>query len=355
MTRKPRLFYLDLVRVVALLCILVIHFNASVTGYFSYPSKLFVSWLPGGIYLGDFGSSLFFIVSGAALMYTAPAGFTAKSFYQKRARAVYPMFWLAWVICFSLRFLRQPGYYAGAKTITLVLTVLGLDNFAAAAGIVSMDFACVGEWFLGSILFLYLLFPLLKKCLERHRLLTWLVVLALCIPVHLLGWERQLVAIHIPEFLFGMTVVTRKKANPTQTILAALVWPALYALTRFAVVDSKILCAGVSMAVFVMLMGVADWFAKPSVCRICSLLSRYSYAVFLVHHVLILRMVQGFDLSQISRRDTALLFCVYLAGTAAAAYALFHLDSALRKRLHGVFSPTRIPNASVGKTAANTK
>ena len=43
------------------------HFNATVTGYFTLPHKLFTSTLPLGIYLGDFGSTLFFIVSGASL------------------------------------------------------------------------------------------------------------------------------------------------------------------------------------------------------------------------------------------------------------------------------------------------
>ena len=54
----------------ALGCILTVHFNATVTGYFTLPHKLFTSTLPLGIYLGDFGSTLFFIVSGASLALT---------------------------------------------------------------------------------------------------------------------------------------------------------------------------------------------------------------------------------------------------------------------------------------------
>ena len=92
--KKQRLFYLDLIRAVALVCILVIHFNAAVTGYFTLPSKLFGSVLPFNIYLGDFGSSLFFMVSGAALQYTSPGQgrepLNLARFYQKRAKAVYP-------------------------------------------------------------------------------------------------------------------------------------------------------------------------------------------------------------------------------------------------------------------------
>ena len=93
------------------------------------------------------------------------------------------MFWLAWCIFFPIRFVTKPGYYAAAKTPSLLLTVLGLDNFAQAAGWVTMDFACVGEWVLGSILCLYLLFPLLRWGLRKQQLLTWAVVLAARLPV----------------------------------------------------------------------------------------------------------------------------------------------------------------------------
>ena len=81
---------------------MIVHFNATVTGYFTLPHKLFTSTLPLGIYLGDFGSSLFFIVSGASLALTVPAEQSPAQFYKKRARAVYPLFWLAWFVVFQL-------------------------------------------------------------------------------------------------------------------------------------------------------------------------------------------------------------------------------------------------------------
>lgn len=270
------------------------HFNATVTGYFTLPHKLFTSTLPLGIYLGDFGSSLFFIVSGASLALTVPAEQNPAQFYKRRARAVYPLFWLAWFVVFSYRFVAHPGSFGGARTVTLVLTLLGLDNFAVAAGWVGTDFACVGEWFLGSILFLYLLFPLLQRGLRKRPWLTWALTLAVCIPVHLLGWDARLVAVHIPEFLFGMTFLTL--AGRTRYILAPLLdrpWP--------RVVGAQ--------------------------------LAKISYAVFLVHHVLIQELAAHFDLAVLSRRDTAFLFVVYLAATFAAAHALLWLQRTLRAGL----------------------
>lgn len=327
--KKPRLFYLDLIRTVALVSILIIHFNASVTGYFTLPHKLFGSTLPFGIYLGDFGSTLFFIVSGASLCYTAPEQFDTLSFYKKRARAVYPMFWLAWAICFSIRFVTRPGYYAGAKTVTLVLTVLGLDNFAVAAGWVGQDFACVGEWFLGSILFLYLLFPLLLFGYRHRPWLSFAIVTAAGVAVHLAGWDARLVAIHLPEFFLGMLVVGLSRRM--QGILAGAAVLLLAVQQILGGWDTKIVSALFGAAVFTALIFVSQLISVGPVRRVCALLGKYSYAVFLVHHVIILRLAEGFDLAALTRRDTALLFGAYLVFTAMASAALYWLDGKVRK------------------------
>lgn len=309
----------------ALICILIVHFNATVTGYFTLPHKLFTSTLPLGIYLGDFGSSLFFIVSGASLALTVPPEQSPAQFYKKRAKAVYPLFWLAWFVVFAFRFVAHPGSFGGAKTVTLVLTFLGLDNFAVAAGWVGMDFACVGEWFLGSILFLYILFPLLQRALRKNPWLTWLVTLVVCVPVHLLGWDARLVVVHIPEFLFGMTFLTLGKR--AKYILAPVL-PAGAILTQRW--DGKITCALASAGAFILLALIAPLLDRPWPCALGARLAKISYAVFLVHHVLIQDMAAHFDLTMLSRRDTAFLFVIYLAAAFAAAEALLWLQRTLR-------------------------
>ena len=304
------------------------HFNATVTGYFTLPHKLFTSTLPLGIYLGDFGSSLFFIVSGASLALTVPAEQSPAQFYKRRARAVYPLFWRAWFVVFSYRFVAHPGSFGGARTVTLVLTLLGLDNFAVAAGWVGTDFACVGEWFLGSILFLYLLFPLLQRGLRKRPWLTWALALAVCIPVHLLGWDARLVAVHIPEFLFGMTFLTL--AGRTRYILAPLLLAGAVLAQPW---DGKITCALAGAGVFILLALAAPLLDRPWPRAVGAQLAKISYAVFLVHHVLIQELAAHFDLAVLSRRDTAFLFVVYLAATFAAAHALLWLQRTLRTGL----------------------
>ncbi|MDD6320126.1 MAG: acyltransferase [Oscillospiraceae bacterium] len=326
--KKSRLFYLDLIRAVALCCILIVHFNATVTGYFTYPSKLFGSTLPFGIYLGDFGSSLFFMVSGAALAYTSKDPLDVPTFYRKRAKAVYPMFWLAWCIVFSVRFVTKPGYYAGAKTSSLLLTAVGLDNFAVAAGWVAQDFACVGEWFLGTILFLYLLFPLLKAGLKKSPLLTWCAVLAVSLPVHLMGWDARLVAIHLPEFLLGMAYISWSRRTKCSVLVGLAIFLAVPPIASF---DSKITCAVFSAVTFILFAALGNRVHFAPLQNVCALLSKYSYAVFLIHHVIIQRLAENFDLSVLSRRDTAFLFGVYLLCVAGASAALYWIDGQVRK------------------------
>ena len=207
-----------------------------------------------------------------------------------------------------------------------MLTFLGLDNFAVAAGWVGMDFACVGEWFLGSILFLYLLFPLLQRALRRNIWLTWCVTLAVCIPIHLLGWDARLVAVHIPEFLFGMTFLIMPKR--AQYMLAAALLAGAAAARSL---DGKITCALAGAAVFILLALAAPLLDRPWPRVLGARLAKISYAVFLVHHVLIQDMAAHFDLAALSRRDTAFLYVVYLAAAFAAAEALLWLQKTLRR------------------------
>ena len=229
------------------------------------------------------------------------------------------------MLFFPIRFVTKPGYYAAAKTPSLLLTVLGLDNFAQAAGLVTMDFACVGEWFLGSILFLYLLFPLLRWGLRKQPLLTWAVVLAASLPVHYMGWDARLVAIHIPEFLLGMAFVHWKRPARLCVLAGCTVL-----LFTPAAADGKVACALFSAAAFILLAALGGCIHWVPLQNACALLSKYSYAVFLTHHVIILRLVDNFDLAAMTRRDTALLFGVYLLAVAAASAALFRLDAWVR-------------------------
>ena len=146
-------------------------------------------------------------------------------------------------------------------------------------------------------------------------------MLAASLPVHYMGWDARLVAIHIPEFLLGMAFVHWKR--PVR--LGVLAGCAVLLFTP-AAADGKVACALFSAAAFILLAALGGCIHWVPLQNACALLSKYSYAVFLTHHVIILRLVDNFDLAAMTRRDTALLFGVYLLAVAAASAALFRLD-----------------------------
>ena len=176
---------------------------------------------------------------------------------------------------------------------------------------------------LGSILFLYLVFPLLLWLCRRGRAARWGGFAAACalgVAVHLAGWDARLVAIHLPEFFFGMLFVSLARARPGGGA-RRLRWPGWRRCgggLGGGAADSKILCALFSAAVFAALALVSPLLRRGPFERLCALLGKYSYAVFLCHHVLIQRLVRGFDLSLLTRRGTrCCCFFAYLVATAA--------------------------------------
>ena len=80
---------------------------------------------------------------------------------------------------------------------------------------------------------------------------------------------------------------------------------------------------------------LAPFLEVRGVKEFCGLASRYSYAAFLVHHVLIQRMVRNFDLETLRRRDAFLLFGVYLAFTAICSVLLY----AANEKIAGALKP----------------
>lgn len=72
---RKRIAAFDLICLFSCLCVSIVHFNAAVCGYngtFLYPQNSLIPnfYIDGKVYLGGIGVSLFFMLSGARLMYT---------------------------------------------------------------------------------------------------------------------------------------------------------------------------------------------------------------------------------------------------------------------------------------------
>lgn len=224
--KKARLFYLDFIRAIAVILILLTHYNA----IFLYTNpqmmdKIVVTYRIANLYIGDFGVSLFFIISGAALMYVYQEKCNLFNFYRKRFSSIYPMFWITFTIFFMIAVIVFKQNYSMIGAKRFIFTVVGFDSYLVS---VTPTFYTIGEWFLGAIIILYVLFPIFRwivNTIPKCGIAIIMGTYILCLLFY--SWKLPLSTIpfvRLPEFCFGMYYVKYiKKTNWWAGILGLLV------------------------------------------------------------------------------------------------------------------------------------
>lgn len=330
---KERKLYIDLIRLFACFCVITVHFNAAVSGFeifgfFQYPNSIIPSFYLGA-YLGDIGVSLFFMISGASLMISNEHT-ELGMFYKKRALSIYPMLWIAFIATTALTFILD-GKIADVPVWKLIFSFIGYDGYLSTLGLIHGSFYIIGEWFLGCIISIYIIWPLLRNGIQKAPVATWVVSLLLNIVICMVIQPGRICRlwffIRIPEVLFGMTIVRFKLDRyPLRLFGGALIWACIaYQLMQRGMTDTFCwtvsLCAGI-FAFVLMLSRFLDW---PALKEKIALTGALMYPIFLVHHRLLYRILKGVDLESLSRKKILLLYIVYVLATLLAAWILKEL------------------------------
>ena len=286
---------LDVVRLAALLPVLCYHYciEAARLG-FAVPTALIGRGMADWV---EIGLAWFFLLSGAALCLQWQGRFDARRYFVGRAAATYPAFWLGFAALFVYGEILH-GNNADIPRWRVVFSVLGLDGYLAP---VTVTFYKIGEWFLGVILILYLVFPLLLWCMEtplrRRALGVW----------------------------FGNLL--KNNVQPSYHICIGLaVCPLLWvdAVPRLAVLL-------VLAAVLFWVVYAAGQRLPRRFCPALRRLAGWCYGVYLVHHVLLtlvfLRVAARFDLPLTG------MFPVYLVVSFALAAVLMAVSGPISKAI----------------------
>lgn len=342
---RKRMFWLDAVKVVALFCVLTIHFNAEVSRMFTLDLKIGANHILNGIYLGDFGVVLYFISSGAALqaVWGNRDSYSLKTFYWKRIKAIYPMFWLAWVI-FTGVLLFVYKFISPAPAWTLLLTLLGQDGYVTALGLVTNNFYVLGEWFLGCILLMYAVAPLLMYGCKKQPLATLAVTIViawLCGFSFMPGFFRSTIWFlrRLPEFVFGMVVI---RCVPKMDWKVSAVGAAamILGLAGRRFLPGLAYPVWMGSGAFLLIGGAADYLAAPKLQAGIANFCKYFYAFFLTHHVIIRIMVYYLIPESMRRRELLVLYAAYLAVTYLVSVKLFDWNDKMVKGITALFSRT---------------
>lgn len=322
---KKRFFYLDFVRAFSVLLILLTHFNNP----FFTDGGWIITNHPFHIYVGDLGVSLFLMISGTALTVTYRRPLDFKLFFKKRFLGIYPMFWIAYVVYFVLHILVYGLNSWQLPYRSFPLTIIAMDGLAANFGVPTMYL--LGEWFLGFIVIFYLVFPLMLWGVQEHPWLTAAVGLGIYAAVVVL-WQLHplpyppavLLPFRVPELLFGIYFATYwKKVSPWGLLPAAGIL--IISVFCFADVPKMLAVTLVGISAFTILVFIGKYLEVWGVTQIVNWISKYSYAIFLVHHVIIAEAFSHFPIQNLSQGGKYLAFVVLCLLSSLVGFVLYHV------------------------------
>jgi len=307
MSKKTYRVEYDLIRVLAMLCVVWFHFHVGLME-FGIQSPVMLRNAGENLTFGQQGVVLFFILSGATscmsyercLRNNKERGIRGAvvSYYNKRLWALLPLFWIAYFVAYILIYLP----HGGRMEYSPVYTLLGLDGYLMMRGI-KTNYQ-VGEWFMGAILLLYLAFPMLyhliRKWPKRTMLLLVLgyILITECFPF---DWPKETWALLrmfdlAVGICFGLYIhtISWKAAAAAAAVCVVTVFVKLPGDNMYAV-----LLQGISL--FVVLHWIGQWIGEQcgrgwDALRIgLKKISGYAYAVFLIHHIIMNRALLPFS------------------------------------------------------------
>lgn len=278
--------YLDVVRCCSAVIIVMFHFSCLLEdfGYEGY-SNFFLEYANGR--WGRIGVLLFFLLSGAGLILGNKEHFEAKAFFKKRWMKLFPLFFLCYIPLYFVDaiLIHKEFLYAGSP-VKFLLTFVGMDGYLSEW---IPNYYIIGEWFLGALIIIYVLFPLLRRLfLSKGRLwitagLAVLVVLndIFCFP-YIPG--REWIVLDIAAFWCGMLFIEYevKLKNKLCVITAGITALVLWLVKLPAGWDSDTVSLVFSLSLF---LTALNCFGRAN-SRIVKFIGDYSYAIFLVHHVI---------------------------------------------------------------------
>lgn len=304
--------------------IVVFHFNVSLGGHGIIGKEISMRLIPNGN-LGHIGVSLFFMISGAALIHSYKNNFSIMNFFKKRLIALYPMFWIAYAIAFLFLFYVNLSINHSVPKWTFILTVLGFDGYLLYR---TPNFYILGEWFLGCIIMLYVCFPILRFLMTKYPKLLLIGVFGLYfVLVANYSFEMPVdrnFLTRIPEFLLGMYFIQYIKKVNIFYVIGAIGVIALM-LFKGVSINPMYIITSTGIAVFVVLVYIGQYITIDKIKAPFILISKLSYPIFLAHHVIIDQLLVRFNGATLTTSESYCLFiftCIVILVISVYLYKL---------------------------------
>ncbi|MDF1895854.1 acyltransferase family protein [Rahnella contaminans] len=308
-----RIFAIDFMRVISLFVIILFHFNVEMITKRGYGDMIL--WHGNNYFdLGQIGVGLFVIMSGYSLTMSSEF-ISTRDFYKKRLLRIFPQFYISYISCLFLLVMFNGIISFSAPAENFIFTLIGFDGYFNYK---FQTFYITGEWFLGAIISLYILFPLIRTAIYKHPVITFLAsVFAFLLNSHFYSilytvheWNN-IVSMAV-LFIFGgaAKVLFSNGEVKNKFISSILCVFYLLALRNYNIVLTTISASILIFSIF-MLVFELDVFSDMN-SKVLNKIAELSFAIFLVHHVIIYIITsRSFDISFLQNKYILFLMCLF--------------------------------------------
>jgi len=281
--KKHKLYEICLMRVLCALGIIVYHFN----GRSACNIKIFDRIANG--FWGPILVTIFFSISGAVLYYNYNGSFNIVRFYYKRWKSIYPAFYLCFIYLYLQNVFKYGKIFYNDKPASLILSFLGLDGYFYYK---SPNYYLIGEWFIGAIIMLYIIYPLLVKVYNKQPLVTIAIVLAgyafiLNTNFFTISVSRNLISCLI-SFLFGIVAIQNKSIIENKLTIIISTFITVIVLFVSIPIPNDISQHIAGFALFIVLWNLGKIVMKRNVINIIiTELDKITFHIFLYQNIAI--------------------------------------------------------------------
>lgn len=290
MTTKDRDFGYDIIRFFSTIVIVSFHYSMQLYQIeYSGMKNYLGSFKNGGF--GIFAVALFFCLSGATLIKNNRE-ISVGGFYKKRFESIYPLFWINYIPLFLIKSIMEHKINWGGDYWKIIFSVLGIDGYIQE---IIPNYYLIGEWFLGAIIIIYIIYPFHLFCYKKSCLITTFVITMTFIMNELWNVFPMSETRTIPYCLFYFNLGFlfedyKEKLLKLPFILISLMIIFVYLYIKFSFLNNfqAIKYTPLIFASFLLLYSLKRISCPECIQRLICLISKLSYLFFLIHHVVII-------------------------------------------------------------------
>ncbi len=284
---KKKIPFVDLSRCMATIQIVLFHYVCAT----QFSDRYVLLW-------GREGVAIFFMISGCGLINKYYYNFSLKEFFKRRFLGIMVPFYIAYICIWLWQFYwsRMTVNLSGTPLRNIIFTLVGMDGLVGVYGVPT--FYQIGEWYLGVMIIVYILFPIWLRIFRKYPKLLVVGLLILRAGIIINNVFEPLPVCFNPivalsNFTIGAYLILLFSKNDTYKKDKRFVLLGIIILILGELIghiwdwqDCGELLAGIGLFIIYIYISELRIINGDFFKLICCI----SYEIFLVHHIIIYKM-----------------------------------------------------------------